>query len=202
MLKRCSSAFLLTSSLSLEKEYRTIAKACDVSLTVETDWNERYRITQDCIITDAQMIGKINKVYYAITSLVLTERETFLPYMESISRFIFDATDARELMFAFLLPAVRAEGTELSLSALLEQSNTSVYTHGSYDFHFEQDRFLYKGRAIYLTQAQKKFLANWLLYGKKDNTKRMYICTMRKGIGKDFLSDIDMVGHYKGVDNE
>lgn len=198
MLKTCSSAFLLTNSLSIEKEYRTIAKACEVDLVVENDWNERYRIVQDCIITDSTLLSKINKSYYNNVSLVLKDKETFLPYRDKISHFIFNSEDARELMFAFLIKPAKIDKQLFGINEIIEKANTTVYKHGDYDFQFEKDRFLYKGRAIYLTLAQKKFLAEWLLNGKKDNTKRMYICTMRKGMGKAFLSDIDIVGTYKG----
>ena len=55
---------------------------------------------------------------------------------------------------------------------------------------------------IYLTDSSKKYLAQWLLNGLKDNSKRMILCNLRKKFGKDFLSDIDRFGQLKGGKDE
>lgn len=57
--------------------------------------------------------------------------------------------------------------------------------------------FFYKGKPIYLTSAHKKYLAEWLLTGNKDNSRRMILCNLRKKFGVDFLADIDRFGQPK-----
>ena len=49
---------------------------------------------------------------------------------------------------------------------------------------------------IYLTNTIKKYLAQWLLNGKKDNSKRMILHNLRKKFGNDFLSDVDRFGRW------
>ena len=56
---------------------------------------------------------------------------------------------------------------------------------------------MYKGKAIYVTKAQKRYLADWLLNGHKDNSKRVLLFELRKKFGNDFLREVDRHGQIK-----
>ena len=85
---------------------------------------------------------------------------------------------------------------------IIKTSEVVDFCYGDYDFRFDKSQFKYKGKMIYLTDSSKKYLAQWLLNGLKDNSKRMILCNLRKKFGKDFLSDIDRFGQLKGGKDE
>ena len=50
--------------------------------------------------------------------------------------------------------------------------------------------------------SAKRYLAEWLLNGHKDNKKRMILCNLRKRFGADFLINVDRFGQLKGGKDE
>ena len=91
---------------------------------------------------------------------------------------------------------------QLSLEEIIRDSSVRNFTCGDYDFKFDKDRYFYKGKQLYLANAQKRYLAEWLLHGHKDNSKRMMLCLMRKKFGQSFLTDIDRFGRVKEEKDE
>ena len=88
------------------------------------------------------------------------------------------------------------------MQELLKDCSVWNFQFGDYSFQFDKNKFTYKGKPIYLVDSQKRYLAEWLLNGHKDNSKRMVLCTMRKKFGKDFLADINRFGQLKGGKDE
>lgn len=199
MLEKCKSVMLISDVESFTGLYRQIALEADVELTVEKTWKSNYRVNSDTVILGSKHLADLNKVYYAIAVVILKPGESPVPYIkEGVSRFIFDYTNSFELFFAFFKPAkIVVHKESMSIKAVLENCVSSTFTKGAYDFDFVRDIFRYKGKMLYLTRAQKKFLAEWLLHGHKDNEKRMVICNLRKKFGADFMKDIDRFGRIK-----
>ena len=198
MLQTCSSVMLLTTDSDLIKEYESLARVCEVDLRTEESWSTAYRITADRIVTTSDHLAEIGESYFENVVLILGDEETFIPYREKISFFIFDKTDARELMFAFLKPVKEfSKQTSSDVKDIVSNSNVTKFCNKDYHFDFARGEFLYKGRRIYVSRAQQTYLAEWLLNGSKDNKRRMLLCSMRKKFGKEFLADIDRFGNVR-----
>lgn len=199
MLIKCKSALLLTDVLSFRRLYEQLAKETDVALCCEEDWSERFRVTQDVVILGSKYLSRLNKIYYPSAVLILKAGESPYPYIkEGIIRFIFDYQNQYELFMAFFKeePVYVSYATK-ELKDLVKAYNTSFFKRGAYDFDFLADSFKYKGKQIYLAKSQKKYLAEWLLNGHKDNKKRMLLCSLRKKFGAEFLSDVNRFGEIK-----
>lgn len=196
MLKQCSKALLLTSVENFGKLYKQLASELNVDLRTEAEWNERYRINEEVVICGTKYADKINKAYYPITVLLLKSGESFMPYVKmGFTRFIFDHENQYELAFALMKTEKTAE--QADLKNIVNTSEVTSFQQGDYQFLFDKNKYLYKGKAIYLTDSAKKYLAEWLLNGHKDNSKRMIICNLRKKFGAEFLKDIDRFGQIK-----
>jgi hypothetical protein len=204
MLEKCKSAMLISDVENFSEMYRQLALEADVEFTVEKSWKANYRVTSDTVILGSKHLADLNKVYYAIAVVILKPGESPVPYMkEGVSRFVFDHTNSFELFFAFFKPAkIVVHKESMEIKSILENCVGSSFTKGSYDFDFVKDIYRYKGKMLYLTRAQKKFLAEWLLHGHKDNSKRMIICNLRKKFGTDFMADIDRFGRIKEEKDE
>jgi hypothetical protein len=199
MLVKCKSALLLSDVESFSKTYEAIAEEVNVELKVESEWSERYRLTQEVVILGSKYLDSLNSIYYPNAVLILKENENPYTFLQKgITRFIFDYHNKYELfMSLFKAEPVTVHMAQLSLEGILKESQIWNYQFGDYDFKFDKDRFFYKGKPIYLANAQKRYLAEWLLNGHKDNSRRMLLCNMRKKFGKDFLADIDRFGICK-----
>ena len=134
---------------------------------------------------------------------MLKEGESPVPLLKmGVRRFIFNRQNRNELLFAFYKEkAIVMHSTNSEYEAILENTDVVNFCKGDYDFKFDKERFKYKGSNIYLTNGEKCYLAEWLLNGHKDNSKRMYPFLLKKKFGKEFLSDIDRFGRYKEKDN-
>ena len=120
-----------------------------------------------------------------------------------IVRFIFNYKNRFELLTALFRPdPVIIHATDSDYDEIIKTSEVVDFCCGDYDFRFDKSQFRYKGKMIYLTASSKKYLAQWLLNGLKDNSKRMILCNLRKKFGEDFLSDIDRFGQLKGGKDE
>lgn len=199
MLIKCNSALLLTDVSSFADKYKSIAKEALVQLKVEEDWSKSYRVAQDVIIAGSKYLDKINEAYISKTVLILRSDESPASFIaKGIERFIFDYQNAQELCMAFYRPdKVIVHTNNAELTDLIKTATTNCYQFGNYDFQFDKNSFKYKGKGIYLCKSQQKYLAEWLLYGNKDNKKRMILCTLRKKFGEDFLKDVDRHGVLK-----
>lgn len=199
MLIKCNSALLLTDVPSFASMYKSIAKEALVQLKVEEDWSKSYRVAQDVIIAGSKYLDKINETYISKTVLILRSDESPAYFIaKGIERFIFDYQNAQELCMAFYRPdKVIVHTNNAELTDLIKTATTNCYQFGDYDFQFDKNSFKYKGKGIYLCKSQQKYLAEWLLYGSKDNKKRMVLCNLRKKFGEDFLKDVDRHGVLK-----
>ena len=199
MLTKCKSALLLSDVESFSKTYEAIAEEAGVEFKAERDWSERYRVSQEVVILGSKYLDKLNSTYYPNAVLLLKESENPYTFVQrGITRFIFDYHNKNELFMAlFKTEVVTVHTAQLPLEDILKESQIWNYQFGEYDFKFDKDRFFYKNRPIYLANAQKRYLAEWLLNGHKDNSKRMLLCNMRKKFGQDFLADIDRFGRFK-----
>lgn len=204
MLIKCKSALLLSDVESFSKVYEMIAEEVGVELKVESDWSERYRLTQEIVILGSKYLDKLNPMYYPNAVLILKSEEKPYPFMQKgITRFIFDYQNKYELFTAlFKTEPVTVHSSHLPLEEIIKDSSVWNFTYGDYDFKFDKDKYFYKGKQLYLANAQKRYLAEWLLNGHKDNSKRMILCIMRKKFGQDFLADIDRFGRFKEEKDE
>lgn len=204
MLRKCKRALLLSDVASFVGMYSQLADEAEVELTVESVWSDRYRITQDVVILGAKYLDNINKIYYDSVVLILKSGESPYPYIKmGISRFIFDHTNQFELYTAFFKEEpVYVNDANKELKDLVKDYNSSKFCYDRYDFNFLTDTFTYKGKPIYLTKAQKRYLAEWLLHGRKDNSKRMFLFSLRKKFGEDFLTEVDRHGQIKEEKDE
>lgn len=204
MLVKCENALLLSDVASFSNKYRQLADEADVNLITETDWSDRYRVKQEVVILGSKYLGKLNKIYYPNAVLILKSNETPFPFVkEGITRFIFDHTNKNELCMAFFkAEPMRITSSNFDLEDIIKESDILSFCHGNYDFEFDKDKYFYKGKPIYLAPAQKRYLAEWLLNGRKDNSKRMQLCILRKKFGADFLKEIDRYGEIKEEKDE
>ena len=199
MLVKCKRALLLSDVTSFANTYRKIADEADVALTVASDWSECYRVTQDLVILGSKFLSKLHKMYYPNAVLILKADEDTLPYIqEGITKFIFNYQNEMELFTAFFkAEAITIHSSNTALENILKESHIRVFQLGNYDFAFDKDKYSYKGKPIYLSNSQKRYLAEWLLNGHKDNKKRMLLCNLRKKFGEEFLKDVDRFGRFE-----
>lgn len=199
MLEKCSTALLISEVEAFSKMFESLAKDVGVNMTVESSWNVKYRVTKDIVILGSKYLPYLNKAYYPMAVVILKNNESPAPYIkEGINHFIFDHTNQFELITAlFKQNKVLVNGASLELNQMLKESGTTRFLLGDYDFRFDMNIYKYKGQPIYLQEAQKRYLAQWLLFGNKENKHRMLLCLMRKKFGEDFLKDIDRFGQLR-----
>lgn len=204
MLVKCKNALLLSDVTSFANLFRDIAEESGVELAVESEWSSLYRVTQEVIILGSKYLDSLNPMYYSSVVLILKADEIPYPFIQKgITRFIFDYHNQNELFTALFRPEViYVNYASKELKDLLKDYNATSFIKGVYEFDFLSDTFRYKGKPIYLPKAQKKYLADWLLNGHKDNSKRMFLCMLRKKFGADFLKDIDRHGEIKEEKDE
>lgn len=204
MLKKCKKALLLSDITHFADTYREIADDLGVALTVESDWNVRYRLNQEVVILGSKFLDKLNLDYFPQAVLILKSDEKPFPYIQQgITRFICDYQNTKELGLAFFYDMpVYISYTTVELEEMLKGFATHSFVVGEYNFDFLADSFKFRGKQIYLAKSQKRYLAEWLLGGHKDNKRRMLLCTLRKKFGETFLSDVDRFGHIIGGKDE
>lgn len=197
MHKKCSNVLLLTTNDNFATFCSDIIHNYGVKTRIEYDWNTLYKVTEDVIICGSKYLKDINEAFYHKVVLILKDDEfpdTFLS--KGIKRFIFDYKNSKEIFFALFIESKNIEREDM-VAQIINDANISLFDKGKYRFDFEKNLFWYKGNQIYLTESNKKYLALWLLQGKKDNNKRALLYEMRKRLGKDFLSDVDRFGNIR-----
>lgn len=199
MLEKCSTALLITDVDSFSEMYCQLAEDIGVNLRIERTWSTMYRSDEDIIILGSKYLDKLNKAYFTKAVLILKENESPAQYIKSgIERFVFDYTNKYELILAFFKKeALVIHSSSDDLRKIIKDSGLTSFCAGDYDFKFDLNHYKYRGKPIYLVDSQKRYLAEWLLNGYKDNRKRMLLCNMRKRFGADFLKDIDRFGQFK-----
>ena len=200
MLKKSKTALLLSAHLSFSDPYKELAESIGVEMHVDREWSTKYRVREDVVILGAKFLPNVNETYYDRVVLILGTGESPAPYIkQGIRRFIFNYKNPYELLTALYYEETKvvvARGLGSVVDAITD-SGTAKFELSDYDFRFDKGVFFYKQRQIYLTEAQRKYLAEWLLTGNKDNGRRMILCNLRKKFGEDFLSDIDRFGRLK-----
>lgn len=198
MLTKVNRALLISDAVAFSEYYSELAEDMGVMLHVEPEWNKRYRVSADVIIAGSKHIENINEMYYPKTIIILKEAESPVSYIEKgITRFIFDYKNNFELQTAlYSTGTIITRTIDSEYEDIVKKSSIVDFCHGDYEFRFKKNLFYYKGKMIYLTEATKKYLAQWLLNGKKDNSKRMLLCNLRKKYGVAFLSDVDKDGRW------
>lgn len=204
MLVKCKNALLLSDVASFSNMYRQLADEADVNLIVESEWNKRYRVNQEVVILGSKYLDNLNEAYYANAVIILKPGENPIPFVKmGVMRFIFDYHNQYELLTAFFrTEAITLHASNLKLQELLKECPILNFQEGEYDFKFDVDKFFYKGKPVYLADSQKRYLAEWLLNGHKDNSKRMILCNLRKKFGADFLKDVNRYGEIKEEKDE
>lgn len=204
MLEKVKRALLLSDVPSFAENYKALALDVDVQLSIESEWNKLYRVNADVVILGSKYLEKLNRSYYSKAVVILKEGESPSPLIKmGIMRFIFNYKNNYELICAFY----RADGIVVhavtnKLDDIIKGTTVSTFCFKDYNFDFANNVFKYKGKGIYMADSVKKYLAEWLLYGNKDNKKRMIICNLRKKLGKEFLSDVDRFGQVKECKSE
>lgn len=203
MLEKCNTVLLISDKASFRESYTELCRKLDVTIHTEEKWNSRYKITEDAVILGSVHLSELNTAYYSKAVVILKEGESPAPYIkDGINRFIFNYKNSYELIVAlFRLEPVMLHAVSKDIKEILKDF-PPVFRAGEYDFRFDSNVYIYKGRSIYLCMSQKKYLAEWLLSGHKDNSKRMILCNLRKKFGKDFLSNVDRFGQLKEEKNE
>lgn len=204
MLRKVKSALLLSDVKSFSEHYRSVSADVDVELKCESNWNRMYRVNADVVILGSKYLGKLNPMYYSIATVILKEGESPAPYIkEGITRFVFNYRNDYELLCAlYKVEATVIHAFNAGVDEVLKGVNTWNFQCGDYDFKFDLDRYTYKGKQIFINATARKYLAEWLLTGHKDNSRRMILCNLRKSLGSGFLRDIDRYGRLKGGKDE
>lgn len=199
MLQKASKVLLLSDVPSFARNYQALAGEVGVSLSVEETWNVKYRITSEIVIFGTKYFNDVNKAYFPQAVLILKKGESPAPYIKmGISRFIFDYQNNYELICAlYKMEKIVIHASSNDLKTIIKECDVLTYQFGDYDFMFDKNRYKYKGKPIYLADSQKRYLAEWLLNGHKDNKKRMILCNLRKKFGEEFLRDVDRFGQIK-----
>lgn len=199
MLQKASKALLLSDVPSFARNYQALAGEVGVSLSVEETWNVKYRITSEIVIFGTKYFNDVNRAYFPQAVLILKKGESPAPYIKmGISRFIFDYQNNYELICAlYKMEKIVMHASSNDLKTIIKECDVLTYQFGDYDFMFDRNRYKYKGKPIYLADSQKRYLAEWLLNGHKDNKKRMILCNLRKKFGEEFLRDVDRFGQIK-----
>ena len=193
MLVSNSTALLLTKDEDFINKYKTVAQMCDVTLTVQSEWNKNYRVTQDVIIAEAEFASLIADTYRS--KLVLVFTGSIADMRTKADRFIFNKENLQELIYAFLKidNSVKVKDTR-SVTSIVLSSGRSSFKEADYDFDFASSVYKYKGKEIYVSEAQRVLLAKWLLLGERNHCLSAQLYLMRKKFGKDFLSNINKYG--------
>lgn len=204
MLRKCSSALLLTNIVSFAHFCTECAEELNVSLRVESEWNYNFRVTEEVILCGSKYLDVINEKFYSKVVLILKDIEIPFPFMQKgITRFVFNYNNRVEIMYSFYnQEKIYVNQENESVKSVLDTVHTLVFKKGEYDFDFGKDRFYFQNKGIYLTNAEKVYLANWLLSGKKDNKQRGLLCRLRKKFGDMFLDNVDRYGQLKEANNE
>lgn len=197
MLRKCKTVLLLTDVASFASLYTQLADSVGVKLIVEEEWNDRYRVKEDVVILGSKYLDSLNKAYYSKAVIILKSGENPAQYIKmGISRFVFNYENQMELLVAlFSEEPVVIRSYTMDIADIVKECGVPHFCSGDYDFRFDKGIFMYKNKQIYLCESQKQYLAQWLLAGKKDNSKRMTLCNLRKKFGADFLADIDRFGN-------
>lgn len=200
MLQKVGKALLISDVASFYNNYSALAEDIGVVLQVESDCNEKYRVAADVIILGSKNIENLNKTYYPKVVLILKEGESPVPFIKKgVTRFIFNYKNKYELLTAlFRAEPVVLHASDSDYAEIVKSSDVLSFCYGDYDFRFDKSQFRYKGKPIYITDSSKKYLAEWILNGNKDNSKRMILCNLRKKFGSGFLSEIDRFGTVIG----
>lgn len=197
MLKKSKSVLLISSQPSFCDSYKKLAESVNVIMFTESTWNTRYRVKDDLVILGGKYLQFLNESYYDRVVVILGTDESPAPYIkQGIKRFIFNYKNNYELLTALYYdePKLIISKTSSSVAESIADSRTTSFQYHDYDFKFDRGVFFYKRRPIYLTDAQRRYLAEWLLTGNKDNARRMVLCNLRKKFGADFLADVDRFG--------
>lgn len=204
MLNKGTTALLISEVPGFAEEYQALAGEIGVRMRVEPDWKTTFRAEQDVIILGSKHLAKVNRAYYPKVRVILKPGENPASLIkQGVEHFIFDYKNKYELIIAlFKSETLVVHSGSQELRTLLKDTGVTTFCLKDYDFKFDKNQYRYKGKAIYLTDSQKKYLADWLLYGFKDNKKRMVIFTLRRKFGQDFLRDIDRFGQIKGGKDE
>lgn len=200
MLTKSTNALLISAQPDFSDKYVALAKSVGVTLSVESNWSLKFRVKEEVVILGGKHLGELNPVYYEKAVVILGEGESPAPYMkQGINRFIFNYKNSYELILAlhYVETKVVVSKTSSAIVDAINDSGLTRFQFHDYDFKFDRGVFFYKDKPIYLTDGQRRYLAQWLLTGNKDNSKRMILCKLRKKFGEDFLSDIDRFGQPK-----
>lgn len=197
MLRTCSSALLLSGVPHFVSHISEIAKDVGVELEVSDEWNINYRLNCEVIVCGSKYLPLIDSVNYSKVRLILKTNETVSEFVEmGITHFIFDYNNTKEVAFAFFTDEISSDTD--TVYNIMTSSGKTCFTNDRYDFNFKMAKFKYCGVGIYLRESEKLYLADWLLLGHKDNSKRVLLCRLRKKFGKAFMQDVDRFGQYKG----
>lgn len=204
MLKKCETVLLISNQPAFFEPYRKLAESIGVRLFTESEWNKKYRVKEDLVILGSKHLDELNELYYSRAVVILGTGESPAPYIKlGISRFIFDYKNNYELIVAlFREEPIVINTPAREVAVAVADSGSPSFCYKDYDFKFSKDVYFYKGRQVYFQKAQKRYLAEWLLIGNKDNNKRMILCNLRKKFGAEFLSDIDRFGQPIGGKDE
>lgn len=199
MLARVNKALLLSDVPAFYNSYKALAEDIGVELKCEEQWNRQYRVNTDVLIAGSKYLPDINESSYPYLVIILKDGENPFPYIQKgITRFIFNFRNNFELMCALYNPEkIIVHACEKELETVLRTLSVHTYHEGNYDFDFDLNQFSYKGKKIYISKASKMYLAEWLLNGNKDNSKRMVLCNLRKKLGSEFLADVDRFGKLR-----
>lgn len=199
MLKKVDTALLISEVPSFCNTYSALAQDIGVKLIAESSWKKIYRIGFDVVIFGSSHLDEIDESYYSKSVIILKNGENPAKFIKlGIEHFIFDYENQYELLIAlFKTEPVVMQIQSKQIQDVIVDSGSAIFYEGDYDFRFDKNVFKYKGKPIYLCKSQRVFLAQWLLGGHKENSKRMVLCNLRKKFGSDFLADVDRFGQIR-----
>ena len=184
MLEVCRSMLLLTQDESLAERFASQAKDLNVPLFVRKKWKGSFRITQDVVVAEESFIPFIH--FEDRHKLILITNNVSGNMMEA-DRFIFNRENENEIRYAFMKKSPEVK-KQKRLSSIIKKAGSSFCSGKDFSFDFAQRDYKYKGKSIYMSEAQATSVAEWLLLGRKNHLLHAHLYNLRKKFGQKFLA--------------
>lgn len=178
----CSSFLLITKRDDIGSVFYTVASTLGVE--------DKVTVTKE-IPADIERFSVIVSDVSIAKKAALPERTRVILFDEKVGKlidrydsFIYNVSDPlqREIFMSFY---VSEDSTLLEQGdPELEDSLTKFGT--SFEANFARAYFRYKGKEVYLTKAEQRYVYSMLVCFETKSKDRYVICRLRKKFGKEF----------------
>lgn len=191
MIYRAKTVLIISEDVAFVDRCVRVCKDNGMQPTVHDEWNIANKIAHGVVLCDWTRAGSIHSDYAKKTVIVLDDGHSYKGYCREFGTFIFDRKNEDEIEHALLFhygePCIPKD--KCSVSAIVQMAGRSEFCGFDCDFDFAQGRYVYAGKQVYFTEAQKRALARFLLLGENSTYTRVNICRIRRAVGKAFLRE-------------